>query len=84
MTTGDYHRVSYWLQSVTAKARGAPVVVVGTRADLCSADVIADTFAKMQQQFSHFGVKHYLAVSAHTGKGLKYDYLTCAHTHAHD
>ena len=64
--------MSYWLQSVTAKARGAPVVVVGTRADMCQPNEIADVFAKMQQQFSHFGVKHYLAVSSHTGKGLKY------------
>jgi predicted GTPase len=66
------------LQSVTAKARGAPVVVVGTRADLVQPSEIADVFAKMQQQFAHFGVKHYLAVSSHTGKGLKYANTTHA------
>lgn len=70
--------MSYWLQSVTAKARGAPIVVVGTRQDMCQPNKVTETLTKMQEQFSHFGVKHFLAVSAHTGKGLKYDASTSA------
>src|SRR5215213_5978058 len=68
---GDYHRVLYWLQSVHAKAKGAPIVLVGTRQDLCSPSQVAQTLEKMQEHFSNFGVRNVLAVSCLNGKGLR-------------
>ncbi|KAL6057002.1 Myotubularin-like phosphatase domain [Balamuthia mandrillaris] len=68
---GNFRRVEYWLQSVNAKAKGAPIVVVGTRQDLASQSQVNELFLKMQSQFADFGVKKYIAVSCLTGKGLK-------------
>eukprot|EP01087_Luapelamoeba_hula_P012480 TRINITY_DN3484_c0_g1_i2.p1 TRINITY_DN3484_c0_g1~~TRINITY_DN3484_c0_g1_i2.p1 ORF type:complete len:2043 (+),score=287.04 TRINITY_DN3484_c0_g1_i2:206-6334(+) len=68
--SGNYSRVLYWLQSVNAKAKGAPIVVVGTRQDLCAAGHVKEVFMKMKDTFSPFGVKHYLAVSCLNGRSL--------------
>jgi serine/threonine protein kinase len=45
--------------------------LVGTRQDLCATSHVNETFAKMQEQFSSFGVRNILAVSCLSGKGLK-------------
>lgn len=63
--------MSYWLQSINAKAKGAPIICVGTKQDLCSPSQINETFLKMQDQFSSFGVKEFMPVSCISGKGIK-------------
>jgi tRNA U34 5-carboxymethylaminomethyl modifying GTPase MnmE/TrmE len=67
---GDYHRVQYWLQSIHAKAKGAPIIVVGTKQDLCTTTHVNETFVKMQAQFANFGVRKFMSVSCWTGKGI--------------
>ncbi len=60
----------YWLQSVNAKAKGAPIIVVGTRLDLCVKGYEKEVFRKMGEMFAPFGVRHYIAVSCLNGRNL--------------
>jgi len=49
---------------MNSKAQGAPIVVVGTRADMCQPSLITEVLTRMQEQFSHW--RQALPVSALT------------------
>jgi len=70
ITAGNYSRVLYWLQSVNAQAKGAPIIIVGTRLDLCPVSHAREVFLHMKEAFSQFGVKHFVPVSCLNGRGL--------------
>jgi len=65
-------RIEYWLQSVQARGRGAPVILVGTHFDdkRCTDEYMSDTYAYLKRKYlnRHPNIVTLLSVSTRTGR----------------
>ncbi len=71
------NEMDFWLNSVTTRARGCPIIVVGTHADeeQCTKVYIKQTFEKLRTKFNQEKfptIKDWIAVTTtQKGKGMK-------------
>jgi Protein tyrosine and serine/threonine kinase/C-terminal of Roc, COR, domain len=65
-------RIEYWLQSVQARGRGAPVILVGTHFDdkRCTDEYMSETYAYLKRKYlnRHSNIVTLLSVSTRTGR----------------
>lgn len=68
-------RIEYWLQSIHTRARGAPVILVGTHLDAkkCTKKYLDHLYANLLQKFSgqFKNIRFFFALSCATGKGVE-------------
>jgi len=71
----EYSRIEYWLQSIHTRARGAPVILVGTHLDdpKCSKKYLDGLYANLLSKFSgqFKSIRFFFALSCTTGKGVE-------------
>ena len=79
----DFSRVEYWLNSVHTRARGSPIILVGTHADdnLCTPQYVREYQQELKRRYmkrfkSRLGVpsiKHIVAITTRYKRGLPHD-----------
>eukprot|EP00005_Dracoamoeba_jomungandri_P000755 CAMPEP_0174256266 /NCGR_PEP_ID=MMETSP0439-20130205/5520_1 /TAXON_ID=0 /ORGANISM="Stereomyxa ramosa, Strain Chinc5" /LENGTH=1755 /DNA_ID=CAMNT_0015338793 /DNA_START=1 /DNA_END=5268 /DNA_ORIENTATION=+ len=67
-------RIQYWLQSIHTRARGAPVILVGTHLDnkKCTGKYLDNLYANLLQKYSSQfrNIRFFVALSCTTGKSV--------------
>eukprot|EP01098_Paradermamoeba_levis_P004984 TRINITY_DN2117_c0_g1_i4.p1 TRINITY_DN2117_c0_g1~~TRINITY_DN2117_c0_g1_i4.p1 ORF type:complete len:1636 (+),score=493.61 TRINITY_DN2117_c0_g1_i4:118-5025(+) len=68
----ELSRVEYWLQSISTRGKGAPVILVGTHADdkSCTPEFVEELWNSLKKKYARFEVKHFFAVSGKTKQNV--------------